>query len=60
MIKLGNAQDRKSSYSTRPDSNCVVVGSDRPDSVRVRDSKIPDSELVRVSPDAFAAFTRSL
>lgn len=58
MIKLGNAEDRKSSYSTH--SNCVFVGSDRPESIRVRDSKVPGGRPVRVSPAAFAAFIRSV
>jgi hypothetical protein len=59
VISLGNAHDRKSSHSCGQ-NNCVFVGSDRPDSVRLRDSKVPDVAPVRVSPAAFAAFVRSL
>ena len=59
MISLGNAHDRKSTYSTGQ-NNCVFVGSDRPDSVRVRDSKVPYGKPVRVSPASFAVFLRSL
>jgi hypothetical protein len=57
MIKVANAtQWIKSSYSSLPTNNCVIVRSPEPDGVQVADSKVTDGSVLNVSPDAFAAF----
>ncbi|MFG3257743.1 DUF397 domain-containing protein [Streptomyces sp. NPDC048172] len=48
----------KSSYSGGAGSECVEVTSGFPGVVAVRDSKAPEGPRVRVTPDAWAAFTR--
>lgn len=51
---------RKSSYSDRPQSECVEVAPDR-GAVGVRDSKLPeDRPIIAVPRTAWAAFVRSV
>ncbi|MFI8101432.1 DUF397 domain-containing protein [Streptomyces sp. NPDC086023] len=46
----------KSSYSGGDMNECVEVARNVPGIVAVRDSKDPHREVIRVSPEAWAAF----
>jgi len=58
MIKLGETAPVVSTYSTH--SNCVRVASPQVDAVLIDDSKRADSPVLRITPDAFAAFVASV
>ncbi|MFG3319863.1 DUF397 domain-containing protein [Streptomyces sp. NPDC048171] len=45
---------RKSTYSNDDDPNCCEVAL-LPDEIRVRDSKLPHSSVLRFAPDAWRA-----
>ncbi|MEU4652366.1 DUF397 domain-containing protein [Streptomyces sp. NPDC023723] len=47
---------RKSSYSDGGGTNCVEIAEGTPTLVPVRDSKVPDGDVVLVGRDAWAAF----
>ncbi|MGW4226627.1 DUF397 domain-containing protein [Streptomyces bauhiniae] len=51
---LTNVRWRKSSYSNDEGGSCVEVA----DGVLVRDSKLKDSPVIRLSPSAWADFLR--
>ncbi|MGW0578828.1 DUF397 domain-containing protein [Streptomyces sp. NPDC002920] len=52
---------RKSTYSSGdPHGECVEVARNRPHAVAVRDSKEPGGPILRLTPAAWAAFTREL
>lgn len=48
---------RKSSYSDSTSSNECVEVAPTPDTIHVRDSKIPDGPLLTFKPTAWADFT---
>ncbi|MCE6993869.1 DUF397 domain-containing protein [Saccharothrix sp. S26] len=50
---------RRSSYSTESGNNCVEVWRTT-ESVAVRDSKVPEGGVVRVSPAAFDHLLKAL
>lgn len=49
----------KSSYST-VNGECIEVARNIPGTVAVRDSKTPDSPIVRLAPETWAEFTATL
>ncbi|WP_418956964.1 DUF397 domain-containing protein [Streptomyces tritici] len=53
---LSNARWRKSSYSDGNGGECVEVATGIGPVVPVRDSKVPDGDVLLVSPAAWAAF----
>ncbi|MEW2316751.1 DUF397 domain-containing protein [Streptomyces bauhiniae] len=55
---LTNARWHKSSYSNGDGGNCVEVATGVPGTVPVRDSKLKDSPVIRLSPSAWADFLR--
>lgn len=49
----------KSSYSN-PEVECVEIATNVPDVVAIRDSKIPNGPIIRVSPAPWDAFREAL
>jgi hypothetical protein len=49
----------KSSYSSGGDGDCVEVAT-CPDTIHVRDSKVPDGDQLAVSPTAWTRFLTDL
>ncbi|MCZ9347287.1 DUF397 domain-containing protein [Streptomyces sp. TRM76130] len=56
MPDLTTAVWRKSSYSDGGDSNCVEITEAHSTVIPVRDSKVPDENVILVGRDAWAAF----
>jgi hypothetical protein len=59
-IDLSAATWRSSSYSNGDGGNCLEVADDFPGLVPVRDSKVPDGDVVVVSARAWAPFVEAL
>jgi hypothetical protein len=57
---LNTAVWRKSSYSDGGDNNCVEVADGYADLVPVRDSKVPDGQVVLFGATPWTAFLRTL
>jgi hypothetical protein len=57
---LGDVGWRKSSYSDGGANNCVEVALGHPSLTPVRDSKVPDGNVILVGRDAWAAFVRGV
>ncbi|MEU9666587.1 DUF397 domain-containing protein [Streptomyces bobili] len=53
---LSTAAWRKSSYSDGGDNNCIEVADGYPGLVPVRDSKVPDGEVLVFGAASWAAF----
>jgi hypothetical protein len=49
----------KSTYSSSGDGDCVEVAT-CPDTIHVRDSKVPDGDRLAVSPTAWTRFLTDL
>ena len=56
----GAARWRKSSHSDDNGGECVEVADGVPGIVPVRDSKVPDGNLLVISPSAWREFLRSV
>ncbi|MFF8384208.1 DUF397 domain-containing protein [Streptomyces kanasensis] len=56
----GAAAWRKSSHSNTSGGNCLEVADDVPGVVPVRDSKVPDGDVLVVSARAWVPFVRGL
>ncbi|WP_078658062.1 DUF397 domain-containing protein [Streptomyces rimosus] len=50
---------RKSSYSN-PEHECILIATNHPHTITIRDSKRPDSPTLRVSATAWASFLTTL
>lgn len=50
----------KSSYSSLPTNNCVMIGSSQPDAVEVSDSKVDDGPVLTISSAAFDQMVRDV
>ncbi|WP_405584797.1 DUF397 domain-containing protein [Streptomyces sp. NBC_01092] len=57
---LSTAVWRKSSYSDGGDNNCVEVAEGHPGIVPVRDSKIPEGDVLVVGASSWSAFVHGV
>jgi uncharacterized protein DUF397 len=57
---LARAIWRKSSHSNPSSNNCVEVARNLPGTVAVRDSKNPEGEVLRFSPDEWKTFLEGI
>ncbi|CAL9298893.1 hypothetical protein SUDANB25_02993 [Streptomyces sp. SudanB25_2051] len=60
QLGFTGAHWRKSSYSNTSGGDCVEVAADFPGIVPVRDSKVPDGDVLVVSAQAWGPFIASL
>ncbi|MDT9684267.1 DUF397 domain-containing protein [Streptomyces sp. TRM76323] len=60
QLGLTGARWRKSSYSNTSGGDCVEVSDSLPGVVPVRDSKVPDGDVLVVSARAWVPFVEAL